>query len=94
MNAIPLRAIMEVTEIGDYGDLGFDTAVTGPVKVEWGGSTTNNADAVQVDGDLKLRPTGVPRKGALNNVPMTGEAVAQLRRPQTGSGQHPARPAV
>jgi translocation and assembly module TamB len=71
-NAIPLRTIMEVTETGGYGDLGFDTAVTGPVKVEWGGA----AGAVSVDGDLKFRPTGVSRKGALDNVPMTGEAVA------------------
>jgi len=76
VNAIPLRTIMEVTETGGYGDLGFDTAITGPVKVEWGGPETNIADTVVVDGDLKLRPTGVPRKGALNNVPMTGEAVA------------------
>jgi translocation and assembly module TamB len=76
VNAIPLRTIMEVTEPGHYGDLGFDTAVTGPVKVEWGGPATNPNDTVTVDGDLKFRPTGVPRRGALNNVPMTGEAVA------------------
>jgi translocation and assembly module TamB len=76
VNAIPLRTIMEVTEPKTYGDLGFDTAVTGPVKVEWGGPATNPNDTVTVDGDLKFRPTGVPRRGALNNVPMTGEAVA------------------
>ena len=28
---------MVATEMKTYGDLGFDTAVTGPVKVEWGG---------------------------------------------------------
>jgi translocation and assembly module TamB len=67
---------MEVTETRGYGDLGFDTAVTGPVTVQWGGPAANIADTVMVDGDLKFRPTGVPRKGALNNVPMTGEAVA------------------
>jgi translocation and assembly module TamB len=76
VNAIPLRTIMEATEVTGYGDLGFDTAVTGPVKVEWGGPAANINDTVQVDGDIKFRPTGVPRKGALNNVPMTGEAVA------------------
>jgi translocation and assembly module TamB len=76
IDAIPLRTIMEVTETGGYGDLGFDTAVTGPVNVEWGGPTVNVADTVVVDGDLKFRPTGVTRKGALNNVPMTGEALA------------------
>jgi translocation and assembly module TamB len=76
VNAIPLRTIMEVTETQGYGDLGFDTAVTGPVKVEWGGPAANIADTVVVDGELKLKPTGTTRKGALNNVPMTGEAVA------------------
>ena len=50
--------------------------MTGPVKVEWGGPAANINDTVQVDGDIKFNPTGVPRKGALNNVPMTGEAVA------------------
>ena len=76
VNAIPLRTIMEVTELKGYGDLGFDTAVTGPVNVEWGGSAASTSDTVEVDGDLKFRPTGVPRRGALNNVPMTGEALA------------------
>ena len=76
-NEIPLRTIMEVTEPGRYGDLGFDTAVTGPVNVEWGGPATAISDTVTVDGQIKFRPTGVPRKGALNNVPITGEAVAR-----------------
>ena len=38
---IPLRTIMDVTAPEHYGDLGFDTAVSGPVKVEWGGSAAN-----------------------------------------------------
>ena len=76
VNAIPLRTIMEVTET-TYGDLGFDTAVTGPVNVEWGDPDANVADTVVVDGDIKFRPTGVARAGALNNIPMTGEAVAR-----------------
>jgi translocation and assembly module TamB len=75
-NAIPLRTIMEVTETKGYADLGFDTAISGPVKVEWGGPVANVADSVQVDGDLKFKPTGNPRKGALSNVPITGEALA------------------
>jgi len=78
VNAIPLRTIMEVTEPKAYGDLGFDTAVTGPVKVEWGGPVVDVSQTVQVDGDLKFAPTGAPRKGALNNVPMTGEALAHF----------------
>ena len=44
--------------------------------MEWGGQVPNVSDTVTVDGDLKFRPTGATRKGALNNVPMTGEAEA------------------
>jgi translocation and assembly module TamB len=77
VNAIPLRTIMEVTETRSYGDLGFDTAVTGPVKVEWGGPVADVSQTVKVDGNLKFKPTGQRRKGALNNVPVSGEAVAQ-----------------
>jgi translocation and assembly module TamB len=77
VNAIPLRTIMVATETKEYGDLGFDTAVTGPVKVEWGGPVTKTSGSVTVDGNLHFRPTGIPRKGALNNVPVTGEAIAR-----------------
>ncbi|HEY5055720.1 MAG TPA: translocation/assembly module TamB, partial [Acidobacteriaceae bacterium] len=77
LNAIPLRTIMDVTERHGYSDLGFDTAISGPVKVEWGGPAKDIADTVVVDGDLKLHPTGARRPGALNNVPVTGEAVAR-----------------
>jgi translocation and assembly module TamB len=76
VNMIPLRTIMEVTETKGYGDLGFDTSITGPVKVEWGGPAASIADTVVVDGDLKFKPTGVPRKGARQNVPVTGGALA------------------
>jgi translocation and assembly module TamB len=38
LTKIPLRTIMDVTAPEHYGDLGFDTAVSGPVKVEWGGA--------------------------------------------------------
>ncbi len=76
VDQIPLRTIMDVTEVKGYSDLGFDTAISGPVKVEWGGSTADIADTVVVDGDIKFKPTGVPRKGARQNVPITGEALA------------------
>jgi translocation and assembly module TamB len=73
---IPLRTIMDVTAPEDYGDLGFDTAVTGPVKVEWGGPAKYVADTVEVDGNLTFAPTGVKRRGALNDVPVTGQTQA------------------
>ena len=72
---LPLRTIMDVTA-EHYGDLGFDTAVSGPVKVQWGGPEKDVADTVEADGELRLTPTGVKRKGALSDVPVTGRAVA------------------
>ncbi len=73
---IPLRTIMDVTAPEHYGDLGFDTAVSGPVKVEWGGPAKNIDDTVEVDGNLTFAPTGVKRPGALNDVPVTGQTLA------------------
>ena len=83
VTAIPLRTIMDVTAPEDYGDLGFDTAVTGPVKVEWGGSIRDVSETVEVDGDLAMRPTGVRRTGALSDVPVTGHVKAHY----TGSNE-------
>ena len=79
---IPLRTVMEVTA-PNYGDLGFDTAVSGPVKVEWGGPAKSVADTVEVDGNLTFAPTGVKRRGALNDVPVLGQTLAHY----TGSNE-------
>ena len=76
LEKIPLRTIMDVTAPEHFGDLGFDTAVSGPVKVEWGGPAKNIADTVEVDGNLTFAPTGVKRPGALNDVPVTGKTLA------------------
>jgi translocation and assembly module TamB len=73
---IPLRTIMDATAPENYGDLGFETAVSGPVNVEWGGPAKDVADTVEVDGKLTFAPTGVKRKGALNDVPVSGQTVA------------------
>jgi translocation and assembly module TamB len=75
LTRVPLRTIMDVTA-EHYGDLGFDTAVSGPVKVEWGGPAKDVADTVEVDGNLTLAPTGVHRKGASSNVPVAGHVLA------------------
>ena len=72
---IPLRTIMDVTATPGYGDLGFDTAITGPTTVEWGGPAKDISDTVQVQAHLMFAPTGVKRKGALSNVPVSGEVV-------------------
>jgi translocation and assembly module TamB len=76
LSKIPLRTIMDVTAPEHFGDLGFDTAVSGPVKVEWGGAAKYIADTVEVDGNLTFAPTGMKRPGALNDVPVTGQTLA------------------
>ncbi len=53
---IPLRTILLYTAPKNYGDLGFDTSLNGPVKVEWGGPASDIADTVVVDADLSLIP--------------------------------------
>ena len=58
VKGITLRTIMDITAPEHYGDLGLDTAINGPVKVEWGGPATDIASSVQVDANLKLAPTG------------------------------------
>jgi len=94
-NKIPLRTIMDIVAVKGYGDLGFDTSVSGPVKAEWGGPATDIADTVQVDGDLKFAPTGVKRRGALSDIPVTGQALAhydgktEVVRIQSIQGQTP-----
>jgi translocation and assembly module TamB len=74
---IPLRTIMDVTAPEHYGDLGFDTSITGPVSVEWIGAVPNVSTTVQVGANLTLAPTGTVRKGALSNIPVTGSVVAR-----------------
>ncbi|MBS1822505.1 MAG: translocation/assembly module TamB domain-containing protein [Acidobacteria bacterium] len=82
LNSVPLRTIMDITA-GHYPDLGFDTAVSGPAKVEWGGSQRDVADTVEVDGDLTLKPTGARRKGIASNTPVAGHILAHY----TGSNE-------
>jgi translocation and assembly module TamB len=69
---IPLRTVMDVTAPEHYGDLGFDTSITGPVTVDYGGPAKDVSTTVEVEGKLKLAPTGKVRKGALSNLPTTG----------------------
>ena len=75
VDQIPLRTILDISAPLHYGDLGFDTSITGPVKVEWGGPATSIADSVLVDADLRLSSTGLRRKGALSDIPVRGQIV-------------------
>lgn len=79
IDKISLRTVMDIAGPKGYGDFGFDTAVSGPVVAEWGGPATEIADTVNVDGDLRLSPTGVARKGARANIPVRGQVLAHFR---------------
>ncbi len=72
LSNISLRTINEITEPKKYQDLGFDTAVNGPVHAEWGGNTNDLPGTVVVHADLKLAPQGLKRRGATQNVPLSG----------------------
>ncbi len=76
VGAIPLRTILDDSAPTSFGDLGFDTSITGPVKVEWGGPVTEVSRTVIVDADLELAPTGARRKTAISDIPVTGQLVA------------------
>jgi len=76
---ISLRTINEVTEPGHYSDLGFDTAVNGPVHVEWGGNTDDLPRSVTVSADLKLAPQHQHRRGASQDIPLNGIVKATYR---------------
>ena len=69
---LSLRTIMEATAPPHYHDLGLDTAITGPVKVEWGGPVKYISDSVQVDADLHFNPTGYQNRTHAANVPVRG----------------------
>ncbi len=77
-NRIPVRTLMNIAAPKGYGDLGFDTAISGPVTAEWGGPASEIVDTVNVDGKLRLAPTGVRRPGARSNIPVRGELIAQF----------------
>ena len=76
VSGVSLRTVGEITEPKKYTDLGFDTAVSGPVHAEWGGTTAELPKSVVVDADLKLAPTGARRSGAPQNIPVTGSLKA------------------
>ncbi len=75
---IPLRAIMEIAAPKNTGDLGFDTSISGPIKVEWGGPATEIVDSVEVDAKLTLAPTGRLPHGAVSNIPVSGHVAGHF----------------
>ncbi len=79
LSNISLRTVNEITEPKKYSDLGFDTAVNGPVHVEWGGTTNDLPSSVIVDANLQLAPQGVKRRGAAQDIPVRGIVKANYR---------------
>ena len=71
VDKIGLRTVMEVTSTTPK-DLGFNTAISGPVKVEWGGPATDIADTVLVDATLGLAPLAGGRAG---DIPVSGQVL-------------------
>ena len=78
IDRIALRTILAIAA-PTVNDLGFDTAFSGPVRAEWGGPATEITDSVNVDADVHFGPTGLRGRGALANIPLTGQAVAHYR---------------
>ena len=70
---IPLPTVLDIAATKGYRNLGFDTAFSGPMQVEWGGPVASIADSVLVDADLHLQPTGGHRKGSES--PLSGHVV-------------------
>ena len=75
LSDISLRTIMEITAPEHYGDLGFDTSINGPVKVEWGGAVTEISESVLVDANLDFKPTGKKDRGYPSNIPLSGKVL-------------------
>ena len=79
VNRIALRTIMGIAAPEHFGDLGFDTVVSGQVKAEWGGPATEIADTVNVDADLRFTPTGARPRGVAASIPVSGQILAHYR---------------
>ena len=70
---LPLRTILDDSAPVSFGDLGFDTGASGPVKVTWGGPVPDVSDTVVVDAEFGLAPTGNHRASAISDIPVTGQ---------------------
>ena len=79
INKIALRTLMAIAAPEHFGDLGFDTVISGPVKAEWGGPATEIADSVNVDADLNFSPSGARPKGVAASIPVSGQVLGHYR---------------
>ncbi len=79
VSRITLRTVMAIAAPEHFGDLGFDTMVSGPVKAEWGGPATEIADTVNVDADLRFGPSGARPRGLAASIPVSGQVLAHYR---------------
>ncbi len=73
VSGMPLRTIMQIVSPKEYQELGFDTAGTGKMHVEWGSTPAS----VNAQAQLTVAPTGVIPAGAHSaGVPVTGAVEA------------------
>lgn len=72
LNRITLRTVLEITASPTMGDLGLDTQISGPATAEWGGPATDISSSLLIGANLKLSPTGIVKKGAKQNIPVSG----------------------
>ncbi len=79
IDRLALRTILDIAAPEHFGDLGFDTMMSGPVRAEWGGPAAQIADSVNVDVNVKLAPTGVRSRGVGSNIPVSGQVLAHYR---------------
>ncbi len=79
IDRIALRTVMAIAAPEHYGDLGFDTMMSGPVKAEWGGPASQIAESVNVDADLRFAPAGIRARGVASSIPVRGQVLAHYR---------------
>ncbi|HVJ07776.1 MAG TPA: translocation/assembly module TamB domain-containing protein [Acidisarcina sp.] len=70
LSGITLREILKATAARRYQDLGFDTAVSGPVEVDWVGG----GDDLTLKAKMTMMPT---RSAAKGEVPVSGMVDAE-----------------
>jgi translocation and assembly module TamB len=74
LEGVTLRSVLAATAAPRFQDIGFDTAASGPVSVDWNGS----GDDLTLDAQLTMAPvTAKSVRDSLSEVPLTGELDAE-----------------
>ncbi len=77
---VTLRSVMQIAAPKTFDDLGFETAATGPVTVQW----TGNGNDLQVGANVSLAAgggaSGVPLSGAIDGTYYQRRGAVDIRR--------------